>query len=293
MSMRSMTGFGRAEVERGGIQATAEVRSLNQRFLEFKLNIPRGWGELEAEIRRLIQGVVARGRVEVFLRYVTSGPPPARLQVNDELAGKYVAELRRLGKKLGLGGHPTIEAILQRPEIFQVSEAEIDSRRAVPLGLAALKKALRALDIERTREGGALRRDFAARVSRIETAIPELQRLAEHSRQAIMENFQKRIGELLEGLPHNERRIYDEAASAAQHVDITEELTRLRAHLQGMRELLGRKGPVGKPIEFLLQELNREVNTIGAKSQSAPLSRLAVDLKGEIEKLREQVQNVE
>ncbi|HTW89742.1 MAG TPA: DUF1732 domain-containing protein, partial [Candidatus Binataceae bacterium] len=120
-----------------------------------------------------------------------------------------------------------------------------------------------------------------------------LQRLADHSRQAILENFQKRIGELLEGLPHNERRIYDEAAGAAQHADITEELTRLQAHLQGLRALLGRAGPVGKPIEFLLQEINREVNTVGAKSQSAPLSRLTVDMKGEVEKLREQVQNVE
>jgi uncharacterized protein (TIGR00255 family) len=293
MSMRSMTGFGRAEVERGEIQATAEVRTLNQRFLELKLNIPRGWGEHEAEIRRLVQGVVARGRVEVFLRYAISGPPPTRLQVNDELAGRYVAELRRLGKKLGLEGHPGIEAILQRPEIFQVSEAELDLRHAVPAGLAALKKALRALDTERVREGGVLRLDFASRVTRIEAAIPDLQRLAEHSRQSILHNFQKRIGELLEGLPHNERRIYDEAASAAQHVDITEELTRLRAHLQGLRALLARKGPVGKPIEFLLQEINREVNTVGAKSQSAPLTRLTVELKGETEKLREQVQNVE
>lgn len=288
-----MTGFGRAEVERGGIQATAEVRSLNQRFLELKLNVPRGWGEHEAEVRRLVQAVVARGRVEVFLRYVAVGPPRARLQVNDELAARYVAELRRLGKKLSLEGHPGIEVILQRPEIFQVSETEIESRHAVPVSLAALKKALRTLDTERAREGAALKRDFTARVAKIEASIPELQRLADHSRQAILENFQKRIGELLEGLPHNERRIYDEAASAAQHADITEELTRLRAHLQGLRALLGRAGPIGKPIEFLLQEINREVNTVGAKSQSAPLSRLTVDLKGEVEKLREQVQNVE
>jgi uncharacterized protein (TIGR00255 family) len=291
--MRSMTGFGRAEVERSGIHATAEVRAVNQRFFELKLNIPRGWGEQEAEVRRLVQGVVARGRVEVYIRYVSVGPPPARLQVNDQLAARYVAELRRLGRKLRLEGHPEIDVLLQRPEIFQVSEAETDSRKAVNPAMTALSKALRALERERSREGRALSRDFAARASRIEAAIPELQRLAEHSRKLVLENFQKRLGELLEGLPHNERRIYDEAAGAAQHCDITEELTRLRAHLQGLRGLLVRKGPVGKPIEFLLQELNREVNTIGAKSQSAALSRLTVDLKGEIEKMREQVQNIE
>ncbi len=288
-----MTGFGRTEVERGGIQTTVEVRAVNQRFFELKLNIPRGWGEQEAEIRRLVQGVVARGRIEVYIRYATVGPPPARLQVNDQLAARYVAELRRLGRKLGLEGHPEIEVLLQRPEIFQVSEVEADSRQAVKLALAALTKALRALDRERSREGRALGRDFASRAARIEAAIPELQRLAELSRKSILENFQKRFGELLEGIPHNERRIYDEAAAAAQHCDVTEELTRLRAHLQGLRGLLARQGPVGKPIEFLLQELNREVNTVGAKSQSAALSRLTVDLKGEIEKMREQVQNVE
>jgi len=292
--MRSMTGFGRAEIERGGIQVTTEVRALNQRFLELKLNLPRGWGEHEAEVRRLVQQVVARGRVEVFIRYATVGPPPARLQVNDQLAARYVAELRRLGRKLGLAGDaPNLSAILQRPEIFQVSEAEFDSRRAVRLAMTALKRALSHLDRERNREGAALKRDFTARAGRIEAAIPELRRLAEQSRNAILETFRARLTELLEGLPHNERRIYDEAANAAQHVDITEELTRLRAHLQGLRGLLARKGPVGKPIEFLLQELNREVNTMGAKSQSAALSRLTVDLKGEIEKMRAQVQNVE
>ncbi|MBF6568741.1 MAG: YicC family protein [Candidatus Binataceae bacterium] len=291
--MRSMTGFGRAEITRNGIQVTAEVRTLNQRFLELKLNVPRGWGEHEAEIRRLVQQVVSRGRVEVFIRYVPAGPPSTTLRVNEDLARKYVEELRRLGKKLGLNGGPGIEAVLQRPEIFQVSEEEIDSGSAVALALSALKKALRMLDLERAREGKALKADFSDRLSRIEQAIPEVQRLAEQSHKAILENFQRRVGELLKDLPLDERRLYEEAASAAQHVDITEELTRLRAHLQGMSALLSRKGPIGKPVEFLLQELNREVNTVGSKSQNPALSRVTVDLKGEIEKMREQVQNVE
>ncbi|MGH7905610.1 MAG: YicC family protein, partial [Candidatus Binataceae bacterium] len=228
-----------------------------------------------------------------FVRCAALKPPPARLRVNDDLARRYVGELRRLGNQLGLNGKPDIEAILSRPEIFQVTEEEADMHMAARAGVSAIKKALKALDAERAREGGALRLDFTRRLSTIGAAIPQMAKLAEHSRKVILGNFQVRVRELLEGLPFNERRLYDEAASAAQHVDITEEMTRLRAHLQGLRALLSRKGPVGKPIEFLLQELNREVNTVGAKSQNAALSRITVELKGEIEKMREHVQNVE
>ena len=129
--MRSMTGFGRAELERGGVQVVAEVRALNQRFFELKLNLPRGWGEHEAEIRKIVQEVVERGRIELFIRCVALKPPPARLRVNDELAANYVAELRRLGKTLRLDGALGMDVVMQRPEIFQVVEEEYDARPGV------------------------------------------------------------------------------------------------------------------------------------------------------------------
>jgi len=288
-----MTGFGRAAVERGGIEITVEVRSLNQRFLEVKTNLPRGWGEYEGEVRKLVNATVARGRVEVFIRAGTSGPPRSRLRVNDDLARRYVGELRRLGRTLKLDGQPDVGVLLNRPEIFQVVEEESDLSAAVKLGLAALRQALRALDRERAREGAALARDLRSRLTRISTSLPAIARLSEESRKAVEVNFKNRLRELLDTQPISEKRLFDEAAAAAQHADITEELTRLKTHIQGLREILGRDGPCGKPVEFLLQELHREVNTIGSKSQSAPLSRITVDLKGEIEKLREQIQNIE
>lgn len=291
--MRSMTGFGRVQLERGGIQVVAEVRSLNQRFFELKLNLPRGWGEHEAEIRKIVQASVERGRVEVFLRCVVLKPPRARLRVNDDLAAGYVSELRRLGKRLGLDGKLGVEVILQRPEIFQVIEEESDTRTGVEVALAAMKRAVKALDAERRREGAALRRDFEARVKKIGGSVPRIEKLAAQSRAAIRAGFETRVRELLGDLPVNEKRLYEEASSAAQHGDITEELTRLRVHLKAMGELIGRDGPVGKSIEFLLQEINREVNTIGAKSQNAGLSQITIEMKGEVEKMREQVQNVE
>ena len=288
-----MTGFGRAVVERAGVRVMAELRSLNQRFFELKLNVPRGWGEYEAEIRKTIQASVARGRVELFIKCTALKAPPARLEVNEKLADQYVTELRRLGKRLRLGGEPGIEAILNRPEIFHVVEEESDTRGAVKLAMTALKGALKALDTERVREGTSMRRDFGERVKRIHAAIPRIERLAEETRAEIMKNFEARIRELLATLPVNEKRLYEEASIASQHGDISEEITRLRTHLEGLEGLLDRKGPVGKAIEFLLQEINREVNTMGSKSQNAALSQVTVEVKAEAEKMREQVQNIE
>jgi len=291
--MRSMTGFGRALIERDGIRVTAEVRALNQRFFELKLNLPRTWGEYEAEVRKLIQGTVARGRVELFVKAVALRPPAAHLRVNEALANQYVGELRRLARRLRLNGEPGIEAILNRPEIFHVVEEEREGTEAPRLGMIAIERALKALDAERLREGKSLRRDFAARIRKVRAAIPKIERLAEQTRAEIMKNFQIRVRELLANLPVNEKRLYEEASSASQHGDISEEITRLKIHLHGLGELLNREGPVGKSIEFLLQEINREVNTMGSKSQNAALSHLTVEVKAEAEKMREQVQNVE
>jgi uncharacterized protein (TIGR00255 family) len=291
--MRSMTGFGRAALERNGTRVIAEIRALNQRFFELKVNLPRGWGEYEAQIRDMVQEVVSRGRVEVFVRQVALKAPTARLAVNDRLARLYVAELRRLGKQLKLRGEVGIEAVLNRPEIFHVVEEENGPHPGTAMGLDVLRRALTALDAERAREGRSLQRDFAMRIRKIASLIPAIAKLAEQSRAEVLENFQSRVRELLGTQPVNEKRLYEEAAAAANHGDISEEITRLKTHLNGLRALLVKKGPVGRSIEFLLQEINREVNTMGSKSQNAALSRVTVDVKAEAERMREQVQNVE
>jgi uncharacterized protein (TIGR00255 family) len=291
--MRSMTGFGRAELVRGGIHIVAEMRALNQRFFELKLNLPRAWGQHEAEIRKIVQGAVARGRVEVFVRYTRVGPPKSKLEVNDELARMYIRELRRLGRSLKLDGKLGLEAILQRPEVFHVTEEDEEPELGAQLGLEALRRALKTMESERVREGRGLKRDFEERLKMIASAVPRMDELAAEARSVIRTNFETRIRELLGELPVNEKRLYEEASAAAQHGDITEEMTRLRVHLDAMNTLLKRSGPIGKSIEFLLQEINRELNTMGAKAQNAKMSQLTVEMKGEVEKMREQVQNVE
>jgi uncharacterized protein (TIGR00255 family) len=292
--MRSMTGFGRAFVEREGVRVVAEIRALNQRFFELKLSLPRGWGEHEAQVRKMVQKVVARGRVEVFLRYAAVKAPAVKLQVNEKLAKLYVSELRRLGKQLNLNGHLDLGVIMHRPEIFHVVENDDDQvAHGINVGFAALEQALKKLETERVREGASLKRDFARRVKKILAAIPKIEKLSTQTRMEVLATFQARVKELLAEMPLNEKRLYEEAAGAAQRGDITEELTRLRIHLDALAELLEREEPVGKSIEFLLQEINREVNTMGSKSQNAALSQLTVEVKGEAEKMREQVQNVE
>jgi uncharacterized protein (TIGR00255 family) len=164
--MKSMTGFGRASVEQNGTRVIAEVRALNQRFLELKLVLPRGWGEYENDIRKMVQAVVARGRVEIFVKSITLKPPSVRIEVNDDLAKRYITELRRLGKRLSLDGNPGIEMIMNRPEIFHVVEEEQDSAGSIALGMKALSRALKLLDVERVREGKSLLRDFAGRAAR-------------------------------------------------------------------------------------------------------------------------------
>lgn len=296
--MRSMTGFGRGRAERGDSQVQAEVRSVNQRFLEIKLNLPRGWSEQESEFRKLIGATASRGRIEAVIR--TAGPRPAgRLIVNEKLAQSYIDGLRALKKRLGLAGEPGLDALVTRPEIFQIADLEVDLGPELALGRKALADALKALDAERVREGKSLKRDLSSRLAKVQTFTKQIGRLAEESRKAIVDGFQKRVRELLRE-PGNEelrlveeKRLYEDAAIAAQRADISEELARLKAHLQALGELLSREGAVGKEIEFWLQEVGREVNTVGSKSQNPALSRLTVAIKGELEKMREQVQNVE
>jgi len=291
--MRSMTGFGRADLEQDGVRVAVDARALNHRFFELKLSLPRGWGAHEAELRKLVQDYVERGRVEVTLRRVSLKPAASRLVVNEQLAGQYIQAIRRLDKRLELERAIAPEVIFQRPEIFQVVEEEEDYRAEIELGRKTLLHALKALDAERLREGKALKKDLAARLGEIQRAGQKISKLAAASRRTIVDSFQTRVRELAGIVPLDERRLYEDAVATAQRADISEELVRLKAHLEAFRQLLAQPRAVGRKIDFLLQEIHREINTMASKSQSAELSRVAVEAKSELEKIREQVQNVE
>ena len=272
--MRSMTGFGRAEIERGKMRVAAEVRTLNQRFFELKLNLPRTWGEHEARNPQAGPGRY-RARPSRALRPMhPAGPPPTTLRVNDGLAALYVKELaparaqsrsyRQAGGRASCCIAPRFSRSAKRRPTpapacnWRSPRSRVHSRRSKPTASARAKHCAR---------------DFIGRINTITEAVPQIERLAEASRSEILANFQTRLRDLIGDLAVNEKRLYEEASDAAQRADITEEVTRLRVHLRGLRELVESEGAVGKQIEFLLQEVNREINTMGAKSQSAALSR--------------------
>jgi uncharacterized protein (TIGR00255 family) len=291
--MQSMTGFGRAEARRGALRAVAEVRALNQRFFELKSSLPRGWARCEPQVRELVQKKVARGRVEVSLR-IEAGPLAApNLRINERLARAYVDGLRKLAAKLKLDGMLRVDALLARPEIFELVETDGFDQRAEPVAFAALGGALSALEAERRREGAALRKDFIARLKKLARLARQIEKRTAEVRRTIVAAFKARLAEMLQGAPVDEKRLIEEAAAVAERADITEELTRLRSHMARVRQLLDAAGPSGKAMEFLLQEIGREINTAGAKSPDATLAQLAVAAKSEIEKMREQVQNIE
>jgi uncharacterized protein (TIGR00255 family) len=290
--LRSMTGYGAASAPIRSGRVTVEVRSVNQRFLDVRVSAPREYGSWEESCREIVRQHVARGRVELFVGRVA--PPSARWRVVLNVAGArdHAAAWRRLTRELGLRG--ALEpALFRTPEIFQTVEIPGDVRGELPAATRALRRALTRLDAARRREGTHLAHDMRGRVARLAAIAGTLRRRTAGAPAALQARLVERMRALLDGAPVDPARIAQEAAHLAERTDVTEELVRLGSHLAALRDLLGTGGPIGKQIEFLLQEVHREINTVGSKVQSLEVTRLVVEAKGEVERLREQVQNVE
>ncbi|MGH7822816.1 MAG: YicC/YloC family endoribonuclease [Candidatus Binatia bacterium] len=291
-----MTGFGagKARLRLTPVEGrvTVEVKSVNQRFLDLRFVLPKEYSPWEAELRNQVQAVVSRGRVEVNVsRAVTRGGGPG-LTLDLELARAWVGAWRRLQQRLGLPGTIDLSFLKGVPEFYRTSEPESRPEAERPPVQRALADALRQLDRARSREGRHLERDMRLRVKRLERLATGMAGRAHDNLAAVRQRIEERMREILGGRV-DEGRVVQEAAFQAERGDVTEELVRLRSHLAGLRDLFGTSEPVGKRIEFLLQEVQREVNTVASKSNDLALTRLAVEAKGEIEKIREQVQNVE
>lgn len=287
-----MTGYGSASAPIPGGRVTVEVRAVNQRFLDVRVTAPREYGSWEAECREIVRTHVARGRVEV---HVSRGAPPiARTHVllNTAAAREHAAAWRRLMHELGLAG--TLEPSLFRtPEIFQTVETATDVRPEFPGATRALRLALGRFDRERRREGANLHRDMRARIERLAVIERAIRKQAASTLHDVQAKLAERMQRVLQGSEIDLARVAQEAALVADRADVTEEMVRLASHLSALRAMLGACEPVGKQIEFLLQEAHREINTIGSKINNLAVTQLVVEAKGEVERLREQVQNVE
>jgi len=290
--LRSMTGFGTGSVPLPKGRVTVEVRSVNQRFLDVRVSAPREYATWEATCRDLVRKRVARGRVEV---HVSRNAPPGahtRVILNLEAAREHAAAWRRLRAALGLDGELD-PALLRLPEIFQTVEIPADVHREFPAATRALERALAQLERERRREGAHLQQDMRARVRRLVEIEREVRGHTADALATIQAKLTERMENLLKGAVIDVARIAQEAAYLAERTDVTEERVRLVSHVAALARLLAGSEPVGKQFEFLLQEVHREINTIGSKVNNLEVTRLVIEAKGEVERLREQVQNVE
>jgi uncharacterized protein (TIGR00255 family) len=288
-----MTGFGAARGEAGGEALTVELRAVNGKFCEVKARLPRELSPLEPELVKTIKARVSRGVIDVFVRRESATARGIVPQLNLPLAAAYAKALRELKGELGLAGEPTVHDVAGLEGVISLGESTPDTAALAAALQAALAAALEALEQMRRREGEALARDLSARLQAIEKGAQEVSRLAPLQVQAVQERLQARVAELTRGMPLDPGRLAQEVALFADRTDVAEELTRLASHLEQARGLITSDAPAGRKLEFLVQEVNREINTIGSKSQQAGIAALVVDLKAELERVREQVQNVE
>lgn len=293
--IRSMTGFGRAEVPGDELTLTVEARSVNHRHLEVALRLPTALAGFELDTRRLIQSRVERGRVDVAVQLTRGTRQPAQtVRIDAGLAERYVAEARALAGSLGLAPDVTLGWVLERPGVVQVEDATPPDPAALWPRLAeAVGRALDELVARRSAEGGTLALALRGLLAELASQVTTMTARAPVTAARRAERLRERIRALAAEVPLDEARVATEVAVWAQKTDVTEELTRLRAHLDEFVLMFDKGGPVGRPMDFLTQELNREVNTVAAKADDLELSQAALGAKGLIEKIREQVQNLE
>ncbi len=290
--IRSMTGFGAGRGSSGGEEIAVELRSVNHKFCEVKVRLPRELAALEPVVVRLIKDRLARGGVDLSLRRTGAGGAMAP-RVDVALAEAYARAYAEVQARLGLKDPIRLADIVAADGVIRLDERDADLEAARAATEAALGEALSALVTMRQREGAALAADLEARLATVEGLVARVEVLAPQAVEHHRARLAERIKELTQGLPLEPSRLAQEVALLADRSDVAEEITRLRSHVAQARQLLGGAEPAGRKLDFLVQEMHREVNTIGSKSQHAELSGLVVSLKAEVERMREQVQNVE
>ena len=293
--IRSMTGFGRAEAAGATFILTVEARSLNHRHLDIVLRLPPALTGLEPDARRLVQSRLERGRAEITVQLTPAGGLPAtEVRVNRPLARRYLDAAKALARELRLPREKMFVWLLERPGVVQIDEGAPPDPAAVwPLLNQALNGALDALIAHRASEGAALAAELRSLLGDLGETVSLMAGRAPQAAARRGERFRERLRTLLGEAPIDEGRIATEVAAWAQKTDVTEELARLRAHLDEVALMLDKGGPVGRALDFLIQELSREVNTVAAKSDDLELSQAALAAKSLLEKMREQVQNLE
>lgn len=291
--LRSMTGYGRGEATVDGCRIVFEIKSVNHKYFEFNSRISRGYLFLEDRLKAYVQSKISRGKVDVFLQIEPLEEADVQVLVNHALASGYLSALRELKERYQLPDEPTLALMSRYSDVFSVHKAPADEdavwnavRQVADMAIASFLKMREA-------EGARLQEDILEKAAEVITLVDQIEQITPETVESYRERLQGKIQELLQDNRFDEQRLLTEVAIFADKVAVDEETVRLRSHFQQLRRLVDSQGPVGRKIDFLVQEMNREANTIGSKSVNSQIAYLVVDIKALIEKIREQVQNVE
>lgn len=289
----SMTGYGRAQRQLNGRDISVEIKSVNHRYFEFSCRTARSYAFLEDSMKRQVQQQINRGKIEVGLGVYNLTAEGLTVRLNEDAAAAYSSALRRLMDIAGIEGDLSLESLTRFPEIFAVEKAGEDEEALWADVALVLSEAIQGFVAMRRREGDSLREDILSRLLLVEENIALIEKAAPDLTEEHRARLYNKLSELLLDRGVDEGRLLTEAALFAERTDVGEETVRLRSHLDQYRAILAEGGAVGRKLDFLTQELNREVNTIGSKIQDIAISRIVVGMKSDIEKIREQIQNLE
>jgi len=290
--IRSMTGFGHGEYENDGRSYVVEIKSVNHKYSDINVRIPRFLNQFEDTIRKQISNSISRGKIDVYVQFEDYGSSGTKIRINKELAKQYLSELKDLADETGIEYKVNLIDVSKLPEVLKIEDDENEELIGNEVTIA-LNEALSNFITMRENEGEKLVEDISERLNFIETKVEEIAGFSSTLVDEYIEKLNTRIQELLKDQPVDENRLNQEIVIFSDKSSIEEELTRLRSHISQFRDLLKTDSPVGKKIDFLIQEMNRETNTIGSKANSLDITNRVIEVKTEIENIREQIQNIE
>lgn len=291
--VKSMTGYGRSVKTVNEREFTVEIRSVNNRYLDCSVKLPRVLSFAEEAIKQAVKTTISRGKVDVFITQRSENAGDVKVTLNSAMAAEYVAAMRQMAQELNIREDISVALISRMPDVFTVDKPQVDEEQLLADLMGVMNAALASFDAMRSKEGEALKNDLTSRGSTIRELVSQVEAGSAQTVIDYRTRLYHKLQEVLANTSIDESRILTEAAIFADKVAVDEETVRLKSHLEQMDAMLASGGPIGRKLDFLLQEMNREANTIGSKCTDLRLARVVVDIKAELEKIREQTQNIE
>lgn len=293
MIVKSMTGYGKGVYEDGQIKLTVELKVVNHRFLDIGIKAPKQFNFAEDALRKTIKNGLVRGHVDVYVNYEDNREIKSEVSADYALAEQYYNLSKGVAERVGLANNVGVYELLKMPDVVSVKVADIDEEELLKALTAACGQAIENLDKMRIKEGEAMKADVLTKTQEVEKLVSEIAKLAPGMTAVHREKVRERVQEYLAGVAIDEEKFINEMAFYADKVAVDEELTRLKSHISHLRAIVEKGGAIGKQLDFVVQEMNREANTTGSKCCDINVANLVVALKSEIEKIREQIQNIE